>query len=87
MKKEYSKPEIMFEDFELSTSIAGNCERIVGNPSKGTCGVPGSVEGLDIFSTTVSGCVLYDEDIDGDDDMYDGFCYHVPTERYTLFNS
>ena len=86
MKKAYSKPVIVFEDFSLTTSIAGDCERLVGNPSKGTCGIPGS-GGINVFSSTVtgtSGCTIWDSD---NDDVYDGFCYHVPTEAYTLFNS
>ena len=42
MKKEYSKPIVVFENFTLSTNIAGTCESIVGNPSKGTCAVLGT---------------------------------------------
>ena len=41
MKKAYSKPDIVFEDFSLSTNIAAGCEE---NPSLytetvNTCGV------------------------------------------------
>ena len=42
MKKKYMKPEIMFEDFSLNTSIAANCEGIVDNATKGTCAVIGT---------------------------------------------
>lgn len=84
MKKAYSKPMIVFEDFSLTTSIAGDCERIVGNPSKGTCGIPGS-DGETLFSETISGCEFDWYSQFGDE--YNGFCYHVPTESYTLFNS
>ena len=86
MKKVYVKPEIVFESFTLSTNIAGDCERIVGNPSKGTCGVLGNVRGEDnIFASTVGGvdgCQIWN-----DTDKHDGFCYHVPTESTNLFNS
>lgn len=30
MKKEYKKPELLFDSFELSTSIAGTCKNLVG---------------------------------------------------------
>lgn len=84
MKKVYSKPEIEFESFVLCTNIAGDCDKIVGNPTKGSCGVPGS-SGEMLFSTTVSGCGLDWAGLNGDD--YDGFCYHMPTEDNALFNS
>ena len=89
MKKKYIKPQIVFESFAMNTHIAGDCERIVGNPSKEACGIPGSAPGQDIFSTKVAGCGLqWDSVKQGDEgDMYEGFCYHVPTEAYTLFNS
>lgn len=86
MKKAYSKPEIVFESFSLSTNIAGDCEEIVGNPAKGTCGVLGNEPGIDnLFSSSVTG-------IDGcqmwmDVDVYNGFCYHVPEDTHELFNS
>lgn len=85
MKKTYSKPEIVYECFSVSTSIAGDCERIVGNPSKGSCGVPGSMPNMNIFSSTVTGadgCQVWN-----DADSHDGFCYHIPDSSYTLFNS
>ena len=84
MKKKYFKPRVMFEYFNLSTNIAGDCERIVGNPAKGTCGIPGS-DGSNLFSASVQGCDFDWASLKGDE--YDGFCYHVPTEEYTLFNS
>lgn len=84
MKKTYVKPQILFENFSLDTNIAGDCESIVGNPAKDTCGVPGS-DGSSLFSTSVSGC---DFDWDGlAGDNYDGFCYHAPTDENNLFNS
>lgn len=81
MKKAYSKPMITFESFTLSTNIAAGCERIVGNPSKGTCGIMGS-DGETLFSgfCDVDWMSKY-----GDD--YDGFCYHVPFDNNNLFNS
>ena len=82
MKKKYVKPQIIIENFSLSTTIAGDCEGDpVGNPTRGTCAVIGSGD-IYMFSGTVSQCEFV---IDGD--QWDGFCYHVPTEYNNLFNS
>ena len=86
MKKTYKKPEISFESFLMSTNIAGNCEGpAVGNPSRGSCGIPGSAPGMNLFSATIdgpNGC-----QIPSVDDPNDKFCYHNPTEYNNLFNS
>lgn len=87
MKKEYSKPIVVFENFSMSTNIAGTCNRIVNNPTQGVCGIPGSAPGSDLFSQDVQGCVILDEFFDGNDGKYDGFCYHVPEGGPSLFNS
>jgi hypothetical protein len=87
MKKEYSKPIVVFENFSLSTNIAGTCESIVGNPSKGTCAVLGT-GGIAVFTSEMSGiCFFTPTDMGGEEDKWDGFCYHVPTEYNNLFNS
>ena len=87
MKKIYVSPEIVYEDFSLSTNIAGDCESIVGNPAKGTCSLPTSDPDTNIFSTGINGCDTYPEDLGFGTDTYDGFCYHVPSQNYSLFNS
>ena len=88
MKREYSKPQIMFEDFTLSTNIAASCDRIVNNPTQGACGIPGSAPGMDVFSAGIQGCTISEGIVDGvADGMYDGFCYHVPNDNSQLFNS
>ena len=86
MKKTYSKPDIFFEDFTLSTNIAGDCEGIVGNPSKDACAVVGT-GGINMFSGTLSFCDFKPEDLGGKTDEWDGNCYHNPTEYNNLFNS
>ena len=79
LRKAYSKPEIMFEDFTLSTNIAGNCGAIVGSPSQGTCGIPDN-DGDSFFTVgVIEGCT-----IGGDED---GFCYDNPSNDGRLFNS
>lgn len=82
MKKIYTKPEIMFESFSFSTNIAGDCDSIVGNPSKGTCGITDATGALPIFIDSTTGCV-----VSTPDGEYDNLCYHVPTEGNSLFNS
>lgn len=85
MKKIYTKPEIYFESFSLSTSIAANCDKIISLPSQFACGIPDDNGlGMNVFSPGPSSdCVL-----PGDSNKeYDGFCYHVPTEVNQLFNS
>ena len=87
MKKNYQKPEILFEDFSLSSSIAAGCERIVGNPSKGTCALQGT-GGINVFTSSMDEVCDYTPGSFGQpEDEYDGFCYHVPTEYNNLFNS
>lgn len=69
MKKQYVKPELYFENFELSTSIAA-CEHNTGTHAKNVCGItiPG-VEGT-AFSADIEGCTR--EGTDGPDSI----CYH-----------
>lgn len=87
MKKLYSKPEIIFEDFTLDDNIASNCESIVGNATKGSCAVIGT-GGIAIFDGNVGAvCVFTPGDYNQESDKWDGFCYHVPTEYNNLFNS
>ena len=85
MKKTYRKPEIFFENFSLSTSIAGNCDIAIGLPSQFVCGIPDENGlGMKIFNTNLGGdCSIPG----GDDAKHDGFCYHVPTAGMVLFNS
>lgn len=87
MTKNYVKPQIVFEDFSLSKNIAAGCDRLVNNPSKGTCAVLGT-GGIAVFDGTVGkACVFKPEDLGGSKDEYDGFCYHVPADNNDLFNS
>ncbi|MBQ7300157.1 MAG: hypothetical protein IJW77_09980 [Clostridia bacterium] len=82
MKKAYVKPQIVFEDFSLNTNIAGDCERIVNNPSEGSCGMPGSMPGLTLFINVETGC-----NFELNSEEHDGICYHVPVAGSNLFNS
>lgn len=79
MKRRYEAPEILFEDFTMSTSIAGNCGTLVGNPSENICGY--RTRNGDVFVEGITGCVYKQPD------GYDGICYHVPVDASELFNS
>ena len=88
MKKIYTKPEIVFEDFSLSTNIAGDCEPpYVSSPSKGSCAMIGT-GGIAVFTEGVISACEYDStDLGGGEDIYNGLCYFVPTAESNLFNS
>lgn len=82
MKKQYEAPAIYFDDFSLSTSIAGDCDTIIKNLSKDSCAYM-TRTGLAVFtSSLVDVCTTHE-----DDGEYNGFCYHVPTSYTNLFNS
>ena len=85
MKKRYAKPQIVFENFALSTNIAGDCE--VKNNLQGRDACPYTVSTIfhgdrNIFITEPSGCTTIEADGD-----YNGLCYHVPLESNNLFTS
>ena len=80
MKKTYSKPEIVFESFAMSTSIAANCDEITPLPSSSQgCGIP--IPGYIIFLAN-SLCTSVQQD-----GGYNSICYHNPTDDKMLFNS
>lgn len=82
MKKTYSAPKILFENFMMSTNIAGDCGIIFGVPTEGTCG--GFEFGGDfLFMDTVQGC----SKIITTDDGNSLICYHNPYDNIRLFNS
>ena len=84
MKKKYSSPDIAFESFSLSTSIAGNCEFKTHTPAAETCGY--FLEGVGmVFIADIQACVVPISDELSY--IFNGFCYHVPVENSTLFNS
>ena len=83
MKKTYTAPEILFEDFVLSTNIAGDCDPKTGTPSQGTCAYTYEDEFLGtvkLFVSDVDACKTVEADGE-----YNGICYHTFAD--TLFNS
>ena len=80
MKKTYTKPEIFFEDFSLSSSIAAGCELDTPLPSyEQNCGYP--IKGGVVFLQGTQ-CTTYPQD-----GTYNGFCYHVSADDSNIFNS
>lgn len=82
MKKKYTKPEIIFESFTLSTNIANTCEvKPDSQTDFNTCGVD---MGVIIFAQGLTGCADVKIDPYGE---YDGICYHVPSDLKNIFTS
>lgn len=79
MKKEYKKPELLFNSFELSMSIAGGCGSPTQTPSESQCGI--DFGGKVLFLEGISGCA------DKVEDGHNGLCYHVPNDTSKMFNS
>lgn len=83
MKKVYQKPEILFEDFSLSTRIASDCEVFPGDPrlSYGGAG--------EVFADGL--CAWNVDEIGGitapGTDSYNEICYHNVSDDTTIFTS
>ncbi len=87
MKKVYTAPQILFESFTMSTNIAAGCDEIIRTFDKGSCAIEGT-GGIKLFAADMPGiCEFTPEGMGGVPDMYDGLCYHVPTEDANLFAS
>ena len=84
MKKKYSKPLFLYEEFSLNTNIAGTCN-VTGNFAVNQCGMPydgEGFEGVNVFVNGVKECFFTEEDGE-----YNGVCYDVPFGANTLFSS
>lgn len=65
MKKQYSKPELYFEDFTLAEAIA-SCGTIAGPTDGNSCTWNGFIEGMPMFNMSVNlDCVLDYADYEG----------------------
>lgn len=74
MKKEYVKPEIVFESFKLTTSIANTCGGLQANQADGN-----ECELVD------SGWKIFISGVNDDCDPYT--CYHVAPDSSNVFGS
>lgn len=84
MKKTYVKPEVYFESFELSASIAAGCSAGFnhGNTNFGNAHSCYFEYGTDrVYLSTTQGCTLTDNVSD------DEICYHVPFSQSKIFSS
>ena len=79
MKKAYTKPEIIFDDFSLATTIAAGCAKRFTAAAKDSCGIVFGAGML--FTNDMGGCTIKAEVDDG------GYCYHVPADGMNLFTS
>lgn len=80
MKKNYVKPQIIFESFELSSSIAAGCALLSTPQAEYVCPVTDPEFGYTIFS---SGGIC-DYSAPGDNDQ---ICYDVPLAGTNVFES
>lgn len=80
MKKTYTKPEIMFEDFSLSTSIALGCE-LGAHHVENACAYEDKFMGVFIFTESLAVCTTKVPD------GYNKLCYHVPESSQNIFAS
>lgn len=81
MKKTYVKPEVYFESFELSTSIATGCEYKTDH-AMNQC-VYDIAGGRNVFVDENTNC----KDVKVPGGSYGSVCYHVPAETSNLFTS
>ncbi len=78
MKKNYVKPHVYFEDFRLSTSIAGGCAW-TASFAENNC--PVKVPGTPETYITDNNCTFTVPATN------DKFCYHVPVDSKNVFSS
>jgi hypothetical protein len=83
VKKRYSKPEIHFDDFSLTTSISAGCEAKITNAVQFQCGLP--FAGKDIFTSQFPAAC--EKQVTDGSPAYNGLCYHVPIDTKNIFNS
>lgn len=78
MKKTYVKPQIVFESFQLSTSIAASCDLLGSQSAQYVCPVTDPETEFTIF-TELCDTVP----VGGNDSI----CYNVSEQNWTVFSS
>ena len=82
MKKIYVKPQITYESFQLSTSIAAGCALLSTNALQYVCPVEDPDSGFMIFQdTAASACDT--APIGGNDSV----CYDIPVANWNVLSS
>ncbi len=79
MKKQYEKPQIIFDSFELSQSIAAGCE-FIANHEWAKCAVDDGLQML--FTMDTAAC----ESVPGPG-PFDSVCYDIPNPSNNVFSS
>lgn len=80
MKKNYSKPEIVFESFKMASSIAnGTCSETNQVNSGDVTNCEYIYNGVNLFGSDNAACFFKGDKTDT--------CYDVPVEGIILFNS
>jgi hypothetical protein len=82
MKKAYSQPDILFESFSLSSSIAATCAFNITTQYNGNCAVMYGDKA--VFTGDIGACLV--KVADGSP-IFNGLCYHVPVSQNSIFNS
>ncbi len=80
MKKQYIKPQIMFDSFELTDCIAAGCAFLNSNIQPYVCAVLDKELGFTLF-TDIGIC---DSTPPGGNDS---ICYHIPVADYNVYTS
>lgn len=82
MKKTYIKPQIAFESFQLSTSIAASCALLGSQAAQYVCPVTDPDSGFTIFADgATSACDTVP--VGGNDSV----CYDIPVANWNVFSS
>ncbi|MBE5957110.1 MAG: hypothetical protein E7253_11765 [Lachnospiraceae bacterium] len=89
MKKEYTKPVIILENFSMTQSIAHNCgDNLIFDYAtlkyKGSCGWDDG-SGVVLFTSANTACTFADDD--ESDNLPGTACYNNPEGGFNIFNS
>lgn len=85
MKTGYEKPQIQFENFELSQSISAGCE-LISNQAQYSCSVPVTEPGwgtVILYMDEDGGCTT----TPANPGAGDGLCYHAPSDNNNVYSS
>ena len=77
MKKSYSKPQIVFESFTLSTDIASGCNLTNVNQASASAGCGLWVDDFDVLFNMGTGSAC---SVGPDDGQNNTICYHNPDD-------
>lgn len=78
MKKQYQKPMVKLETFQLNEYIAGDCAAGVVINTYGTTGCTKTDGSVDWYYSNL-GVFGNDCSTNANDSAGDGYCYHTPT--------